>query len=89
MKFSNSITLNYLKILMSNDNLGFLSNATGKSNYELLAREEILTQNLFNLLQENGYVSLQNFFIFDDPNVFSYISIIPTIMESFWNQDFY
>lgn len=64
MKFSNSITLNYLKILMSNDNLGFLSNATGKSNYELLAREEILTQNLFNLLQENGYVSLQNFFIF-------------------------
>lgn len=64
MKFSNNITLNHLKILMNNDNLGFLSNATGKSNYELLAREEILTQNLFNLLQENGCVSLQNFFIF-------------------------
>ena len=64
IKCSDNITLNQLKILMNSDNLGFLSNTSTKPSFNVLEKEEELTYTIFNLLQENNCISLQNFFIF-------------------------
>ena len=64
IKCSDIITLNQLKILMNSDNLGFLSNTSNKPSFPVLEKEEQLTYTIFNLLQDNNCISLQNFFLF-------------------------